>query len=324
MFVDTLTIHARAGNGGNGVERWLRERHRPLGGPAGGDGGNGGDVYVRAVRNINQLAKYTGTKEFAAGHGAHGGGRSRHGKNGEDLIIDVPIGSRVKCLDLDRTYEFLTEGETILVLKGGRGGLGNETFKSSTNRSPKETTKGKQGEQSTLHIELSLVVDVGLIGLPNAGKSTLLNALTNARSRVGDYPFTTLSPHLGDLYGYILADIPGLIEGASEGKGLGHTFLRHIQKTKMLLHCIEITGMDERSRYDIVQKELETFDKELLKRDMWIVLTKADTVSEEDIRTAREIFTGLALPVYVVSQEDTVSLKELSDALVQYLQKGTL
>jgi GTP-binding protein len=322
MFVDEITIHAKAGNGGNGVERWLREQHRPLGGPAGGNGGKGGDVYIRAVRNINQLSKYTGTKEFKAQNGEHGKGRSRFGRNGEDLVIDLPIGSQVELTDLGRTYELEHEGETILILKGGNGGLGNEMFKSSVNRSPTETTPGKPGEESELKIELSLVVDVGIIGLPNAGKSTLLNALTNARSRVGDYPFTTLVPHLGDLYGFILADIPGLIEGASTGKGLGHTFLRHVQKTKMLLHCIALTEASVEDTYETVRKELTAFDATLAERPEWVVLTKSDCVSGEEAQVAADIFKRKGIPTFIISHTDVKALKNLADSLTQYLENG--
>lgn len=319
MFVDTLTIYAEAGNGGNGVERWLREQHRPLGGPAGGNGGRGGDVYIRAVRNLNQLAKYTGENSFRAGHGEHGHGHSRHGKGGEDLVIDLPIGSRVTLVELGEVYELTEEGQQILILKGGNGGLGNEHFKSSTNRSPIETTPGKPGASATVLIELSLVVDVGIIGLPNAGKSTLINALTNARSRVGDYPFTTLTPHLGDFYGYVLADIPGLIEGASSGKGLGHTFLRHVQKTKMLLHCIALTDADPLASYETVRRELVQFDAQLGERTEWIVLTKSDEVAATVAEETAARFAGKGDRVLVVSSIDEVSVKYLSDALSAHL-----
>jgi len=321
MFVDTLTIYAEAGNGGNGVERWLREQHRPLGGPAGGNGGRGGDVYIRAVRNLNQLAKYTGENNFRAEHGESGHGHSRHGKGGEDLVIDLPIGSRVTLLEASEVYELTEEGQQILVLKGGNGGLGNEHFKSSTNRSPTETTPGKPGAADTLQIELSLVVDVGIIGLPNAGKSTLINVLTNARSRVGAYPFTTLTPHLGDFYGYVLADIPGLIEGASSGKGLGHRFLRHVQKTKMLLHCIALTDADPLASYETVRRELVQFDEQLGERTEWIVLTKSDEV---DVAVAEEVaarFAGKGERVLTVSSIDEESVKRLSDALAAHLAK---
>lgn len=315
MFVDSLTIEASAGRGGDGVERWLREQHRPLGGPAGGDGGRGGDVYVRAVRNINQLAKYTGEKRFRAEDGEHGHGRSRHGKAGADLVIDVPVGSTVTCTDLDRTVELNTEGETVRVLRGGKGGLGNERFKSSVNRTPTETTEGRPGERSVLVIELALVVDVGIIGLPNAGKSTLLNALTNAHSRVGAYPFTTLEPHLGDLHGCILADIPGLISGAAQGKGLGHKFLRHISKAKMLLHCISLENTDVREAYETVHAELAAFDSILATRPEIIVLTKTDVVAEDAVARAEQALAGTGSTILHTSSIDEVSIKSLSDTL---------
>ncbi len=321
MFVDELSIFAAAGNGGNGVERWLREQHRPFGGPAGGNGGNGGDVFVRAVRNLNQLAKYTGVKAFYAEHGEPGHGRSQHGKHGADLTIDVPVGSTITVLATNESYELLAEGETVRILKGGRGGLGNEMFKSSTNRSPTETTKGRPGEQSEITIVLSLVVDVGIIGLPNAGKSTLINALTNARSRVGAYPFTTLAPHLGDLYGFVLADIPGLIEGASAGKGLGHRFLRHVQKTNMLLHCVALDTPSPADDYHIIRAELAAFDSSLSERPEWVVLTKSDLVREDEVHSAQAAFEGVGEKVFVVSEQDLDSLKVLRDALVQRLRQ---
>ena len=240
MFVDELEIYAKAGNGGNGVVRWRQEKYHPKGGPAGGDGGFGGDVYVRGVKDLNRLSKYTGNKKFIAANGSNGTNSSQHGANGGDMIIDIPVGSRVTDIERQRVFEILKEGELVKVLKGGRGGLGNEYFKSSTNTTPLESTNGTSGEEGNFLIEVALVVDVGLIGFPNAGKSTLLNSLTNAKSKIGAYPFTTLEPHLGDLYGYTIADIPGLIAGASAGKGLGHKFLRHVARTKMLLHLISL------------------------------------------------------------------------------------
>ncbi|MBI4086491.1 GTPase ObgE [Candidatus Kaiserbacteria bacterium] len=318
MFVDELTIHARAGKGGDGVERWRHEKRMPLGGPAGGNGGKGGDVYVRAVRNINVLAKYTGAKEFRAQDGKPGESSSRHGRGGEDLTIDIPVGTAITRADTGKTYELIEEGETRCILRGGNGGLGNEIFKSSTNRSPTQTTKGKPGEESILHFVLSLIVDVGIIGLPNAGKSTLLNALTNARSRIGAYPFTTLEPELGDLFGFILADIPGLIEGAAEGKGLGHKFLRHIQKTKMLLHCVALTDDDPRRSYETIRRELAVFDPTLTDRPEWIVLTKTDSVPQKHVLETMSLFRNKK--VFAISQADAASIKRLSDALVGYLR----
>lgn len=320
MFVDELTIRVQGGKGGDGVLRWRHEKHRPLGGPAGGNGGRGGDVYIHAVRNINELAQYIDVKDLQAENGIPGQGGSRHGRNGEDLTVDVPVGTRVTKTETQETREFLTEGETALILRGGKGGLGNETFKTSINRSPEITTNGRAGEKATLHFELSLVVDVGIIGLPNVGKSTLLNALTNAQSRVGAYPFTTLVPHLGDLYGYILADIPGLIEGAAQGKGLGHTFLRHIQKTKMLLHCISLADEDIVASYETVRRELVAYDATLGERTEWIVLTKADAVPEEKITEAEKTLGGKGKRLFVVSSYDDESIKKLSDGLAVHLR----
>lgn len=321
MFVDELEISAKAGNGGPGVVRWRREKWEALGGPAGGNGGDGGDVYMRAVRDLSLLSKYTGSKEFTAENGGSGSRSSRHGKDGDDLYIDVPVGAKVTDVERERVYTFETEGETQKILRGGQGGLGNEYFKSSTNRSPEQSTPGKAGEHGTFMIELSLVVDVGFAGFPNAGKSTLLNALTNTHARVGAYPFTTVEPHLGDLYGFILADIPGLIEGASEGKGLGHKFLRHIARTKMILHLVSLEHEDVHTAYNTIERELEKFDPSLLLKEEWIILTKTDLVSSEIITSAIEKMTKTGKTVYAVSAETGNGVKELRDGLVNFLRK---
>lgn len=319
-FVDQLTIQAKAGDGGPGVVRWRHLKFKPKGGPAGGNGGNGGDVYLRAVRDRNRLAKYTGHKLFAAEDGAAGAGNSLYGKGGEDCYIDVPVGSVVTDLTHDRTIELFTEGESVKVLKGGTGGLGNEYFKSSTNRTPQQATDGTPGEAADLKIEVTLVVDVGFIGLPNAGKSTLLNALTNAQSQVGAYPFTTLEPHLGDLYGYLLADIPGLIDGASTGKGLGHTFLRHVTRTKMLLHLVSLEHDDPIMVYETIRNELSTYNKTLEDKEEWIVLTKKDLYIEPNIEDVQKLFDKYEKRVFVISENDSESIKILSDALVEHLR----
>ena len=276
MFVDELEIYAKAGDGGNGVVRWLHAKFIAMGGPAGGNGGRGGDVYVRAIRDLSVLSKYTGAKKFIAENGGAGLSKSMYGKASNDLYIDVPIGSIITDVSRERVYELFEEGVTAKILRGGAGGLGNEHFKSSVNRSPIESTEGKKGEDGIFKVELSLVVDVGLIGLPNAGKSTLLNCFTNASSPVGSYAFTTLEPHLGALYGYILADIPGLIEGAAEGKGLGHKFLRHVTRTKMLLHLVSLEHADPILEYKTIRNELSKFDKSLLEKEEWIIFTKKD------------------------------------------------
>ncbi len=325
MFVDELIIKASAGRGGDGVVRWRREKRVDHGGPAGGNGGRGGDVYMRAVRDLGLLARYTGSKEFKAENGGSGEKKSQYGKNGEDIYIDVPVGSTVTEHDRDRVYTFMQEGETHKILKGGRGGLGNEHFKSSTNRSPEESTKGKRGEKGFFTIELSLIVDVGLVGFPNAGKSTMINALTNTSARVGAYPFTTTEPHLGELYGFVLADIPGLIEGASLGKGLGHKFLKHIARTKMILHCVSLEHEKPLEMYDMIRNELEKFDTELLKKEEWVLLTKSDLRTQDDIQSITSAFKKRGLKdVFVVSAEKNDGIKRLSDALTQHLRTKAL
>ena len=320
MFVDQILITAKAGNGGEGVERWRHEKFVPNAGPSGGNGGNGGDIYVQAVRDLGLLAKYTGSPEFEAEPGEPGHNDSKHGKGGNDLTIFVPVGSVVTDTERGRVYEFFTEGVRERVLKGGQGGFGNEHFKSSTNRTPKETTKGKPGEVSTLKIELTLVVDVGLIGMPNAGKSTLLNAFTNARSRVGAYPFTTLQPHLGDLFGFVIADIPGLIEGAAEGKGLGHTFLRHVTRTKMLLHLVSLEHADPITAYYTIQNELASYHKSLTEKEEWVIFTKKDLANQEQLEMIQSFIDKTKKRVFVISAESGENMKMLQDALVQYLR----
>ncbi|MCD5381970.1 MAG: GTPase ObgE [Candidatus Pacebacteria bacterium] len=320
MFVDELEITAKAGNGGDGVVRWRREKFKPMGGPAGGNGGRGGDVYIRAVHDLSILSKYTGSKAFAAEDGEAGRNQSQHGHDGADCYIDVPVGATVRDIARDRTYTLDTVGATEKILLGGHGGLGNEYFKSSTNRAPEKATPGKQGESGAFMIELALLVDVGLIGLPNAGKSTLLNTLTNAKAAVGAYPFTTLEPHLGDLYGVLLADIPGLIEGASDGKGLGHKFLRHVTRTKMVLHCVSLENQDPVAVYTAVREELVAYDKSLAKKPEWIVLTKTDINTDETVvQQLIDTFAAHAARVFVVSAHTGEGIKTLSDALTKHI-----
>ncbi|MFZ2252677.1 MAG: GTPase ObgE [Minisyncoccia bacterium] len=325
MFVDELEIKAEAGNGGDGVVRWRREKHVAEGGPAGGNGGKGGDVYMRAVRDLNLLSKYTGFKEFEAESGNPGEKQSKYGHDGDDLYIDVPVGATVTELERERVYTFEKEGEIQKILLGGRGGLGNEYFKSSTNRAPEESTKGKRGEKATFLIELSLIVDIGFVGVPNAGKTTMLNSLTHTKARVGAYPFTTLEPHLGELYGFILADIPGLIEGASEGKGLGHKFLRHVRRTKMILHCVSLEDEKPLETYDLIRGELGKFDPELLKKEEWILLTKSDLCTKEHAEAVSASLKARGLThVYILSGETKEGVKELGDTLVTHLRSQNI
>ena len=321
MFVDELTIYAKAGNGGTGVVRWRQEKFKPMAGPSGGDGGRGADVFVRAVRDLNQLAKYTGNKNFMAEDGVAGMSDSCTGKNGETFYIDVPVGSRITDIDRNREIELTEEGQTERILKGGGGGLGNEYFKSSTNVSPTESTGGHPGEAGNFLVEVRLMVDIGFVGLPNAGKSTLLNSLTNAQSRIGAYPFTTLEPHLGDMYGFIIADIPGLIEGAAEGKGLGHKFLRHVARTKMILHLVSLESEQPEADYYTIRNELSQYDKALGEKEEWIILTKKDLVNQAQIDEVQKALAKTKNRVIVVGQDDPESYKNLRDALVSHLRE---
>jgi GTP-binding protein len=320
MFVDELTIYAKAGDGGNGVVRWRQEKYKPKAGPSGGDGGRGGDVFVRAVPDINQLSKYTGLKSFIAESGGHGMRDSLTGKNGDPFYIDIPVGSKVTDIDRKRTIELTEVGQTECILKGGGGGLGNEHFKSSTNVSPTESTNGYPGEAGNFLIEVALMVDIGLVGLPNAGKSTLLNSLTNAQSRIGAYPFTTLEPHLGAMHEFVIADIPGLIEGAAEGKGLGHKFLRHVARTKMILHLVSLESEQPVNDYYTIREELSEYDKSLTEKTEWIILTKKDLVNQEKIDEVLAALAKTENRVFVVGQGDDESYKILHDSLVSHLR----
>lgn len=309
-----MTIYTKAGHGGDGVVRWRHEKHREFGGPSGGNGGRGGDMYVLGSRDVGILFKYRHEKGWQAQDGEDGQKDSMHGHNGEDLVIALPIGSVVTREDTGMSYELLEEGQKIKILSGGGGGLGNENFKSSTNQAPEQYTEGKPGEETSLHIELQLIADVGLIGLPNVGKSSLLNELTAAQAKVGNFQFTTLDPNLGSLYGIILADIPGLIEGAAEGKGLGHKFLRHIRRTGMLLHCISCESEDPLSDYKIIRKELEKFDPELTEKEEIILFTKSDMCSGEELEEKKKNFSDNVL-IHTVSILDDGEVKGISDLL---------
>ncbi|MSU55061.1 MAG: GTPase ObgE [Candidatus Taylorbacteria bacterium] len=320
-FVDEFKIHMKAGHGGRGIVAWLHEKGKEYGGPAGGDGGNGGNVSVRAVRDIGILAKYRHEKEFRAENGGAGKNKTMHGANGNELEILLPIGSLVTNMSTKTTIELLKDDEKISLLKGGRGGFGNEHFKSSVNVKPYEWTPGKPGEEADFFIELRLVADAGFIGLPNAGKSSLLNELSNAGAKVGAYQFTTLEPNLGDFYGFILADIPGLIEGASEGKGLGHKFLRHIERTHVLLHCISLENEDVLEAYKTIRSELKAHNPKLLEKPEVIILTKTDVVNQAEITKKKKQLVKKCDTIFTVSIADDESLKKFKKDLSLLLDK---
>jgi GTP-binding protein len=329
MLIDEFKFHASAGKGGDGVVRWRREKFIPMGGPAGGDGGRGGDVYIEAVRDNQLLSKYRHITEFIAKDGEPGGSQSLHGADGDDVVIKLPIGAILTNKITGDKIQLLTEGEKIKILTGGTGGRGNEYYKSSINVSPKECSPGRPGEESDFAVELEIIADAGLIGLPNAGKSSLLNSLTRARAKVGDYAFTTLDPNLGDCFGYTLADIPGLIEGASEGKGLGIKFLRHIKRTKVLIHLVsfenELTATGGMMKvYKEIRNELATYGNGLDEKEEIILLTKTDVLPEDtrDAMVAKKIkeFEKLGKKVYAITLFDDASVKEFSDMLVKFFQ----
>ncbi len=320
MFIDEIKFHAWAGRGGDGVVRWRREKFIDKGGPNGGDGGRGGSIYAVAVHDIHLLAKYKHKKEFEAENGDDGAGGSRHGRDGEDLIIELPIGSIITNIESEVSVSLETIGQKELLLKGGAGGYGNEQFKTSTNTTPKHATSGKRGEEGNFKVELELFADLGLVGLPNAGKSSLLNNITNAEAKVGSYQFTTLDPNLGDFYGYIVADIPGLIEGASSGKGLGIKFLKHIKRTEMLAHLVSFENEDMMKSYKEIRKELAAYDKSLLDKKEVIVLTKTDVVDQKTVDKIVKKFEKLEKPVLTLSLYDNKSIKEFSKQLAKLLK----
>ncbi len=324
-FIDEIKIFAKAGRGGDGVVRWRKEKFVPKGGPSGGDGGRGGDFFALAVRDIHILSKYKAKKSFEAVKGEDGGKKSLHGKNGEDYVLELPIGSIITNLGTEESWQLTEEDQKVLLLRGGYGGFGNEHFKSSINVAPQEFRPGQDGEFGDFKIELELFADMGLIGLPNAGKSSLLNALTNAEAKVADYAFTTLDPNLGDFYGYIIADIPGLIEGASEGKGLGVKFLRHIKRTKMLAHLVSFENNNMLKTYKEIRKELEKYDKNLklgedglASKEEIIILTKTDVIEDPKfiVKKIKE-FEKLGKKVYTLSLYDDKSVKKFRDVLVK-------
>ncbi len=291
-FVDEATIDVAAGDGGNGCASFRHEKYKEFGGPDGGDGGRGGHVYALADASLNTLVDFRYTRRFEAQRGEHGKGSDMFGVKGDDIVLKMPVGTIISDAETgEMLFELLQPGEQITIAKGGDGGFGNMHYKSSTNRAPRQKTPGWPGERRTLKLELKVLADVGLLGMPNAGKSTLIAAISNARPKIADYPFTTLHPNLGVVRvgpekSFVVADVPGLIEGASEGAGLGHQFLRHLQRTRLLLHLVDVAPFDD--SVDPVQQakaiaaELKKFDPELYAKPRWLVLNKLDMVPAEE------------------------------------------
>ena len=333
-FVDEARVKVQAGNGGRGSTSFRREKFVPFGGPDGGDGGLGGSVYLRATYGINTLADFRIEKTYRAEHGEPGGSRDCTGRGGTDLYIPVPVGTIVRDTETSEELGDLTrDGDVLLVAKGGKGGWGNQRFKSSTNRAPRQYGPGLPGEKRALDLELKVIADVGLLGLPNAGKSTLIRAVSAARPKVADYPFTTLHPNLGVVdvgqhRSFVMADIPGLIEGAAEGAGLGIRFLKHLQRTRVLLHLVDIAPVDPdadpvRDARAIVA-ELKKFSKELASKPRWLVLNKRDLLPDDEAeKRARAIVRSLRFrePHFLVSGATGRGTKELMEAVMAFLEE---
>jgi len=331
-FVDEATIKVKAGDGGNGVVSFRREKYVPFGGPDGGDGGDGGDVFMIGDNNLNTLADFRFQRFYEAERGKNGMGRNMTGARGNDLVIHVPLGTVVHDVDTGEVIgEVLSTEQPLMVAKGGWHGLGNTRFKSSTNRAPRQCTHGTPGEERRLRMELKVLADVGLLGMPNAGKSTLIRSISAAKPKVADYPFTTLHPNLGVVSAeahrsFVVADIPGLIEGAAEGAGLGHQFLRHLSRTQLLLHVLDVAPMDEHDPVEdarVILAELEKYSTELAGRERWLVLNKIDTLPEDErdehCRRITEAlgFDGPVFPISAISGEGT---RPLIFAIMDYVE----
>lgn len=317
MLIDDITITVEAGKGGDGSISFRKEKFIPRGGPDGGNGGWGGSVYVVGVNDISALQTFRFKKEIKAQAGEAGRGKKQFGARGEDIELRIPVGSIITDTLTGDIWEITSVGEQYLVARGGRGGRGNHEFKTSTDKTPYHAEPGRPGKFRTLHINLHFIADVGLIGLPSAGKSSLLNALTNAEVKVGDYPFTTLEPHLGMLERTVIADIPGLIEGAHSGKGLGVKFLKHIEKTSLLVHCIDGTSQDVHADYKTIRKELEQYNPLLISKEEIILVTKTDLLTEKEIKEKVKKLSELGSKVLTCSIIDDESLATLKKAIVK-------
>jgi GTP-binding protein len=330
-FIDEATIKLFAGDGGNGVATFRREKYEPMGGPNGGDGGHGGSIYLEADRNINTLVDYRYTRSFRAQRGENGRGSDCYGAGGEDMVLRVPVGTVISDKASAQTLVDLAEhGQRALLAKGGKGGLGNIHFKSSTNRSPRQCTKGEPGEEIELYLELKVLADVGLLGMPNAGKSTFIRSVSAAKPKVADYPFTTLHPNLGVVRvdtnrSFVIADIPGLIEGAAEGAGLGHQFLRHLARTRLLLHIVDLAPFDEAvdpvGEAKAIVEELRKYDEELYNKPRWLILNKVDMLENSAEKVAEFVKAySWQGKCFAISAINGAGCKELVYAIMEHIE----
>ncbi|MDR2874494.1 MAG: GTPase ObgE [Methylobacillus sp.] len=333
-FIDEATIKVYAGDGGNGVATFRREKYEPMGGPDGGDGGRGGSIHAVADRNINTLVDYRYTRAFRAQRGENGRGSDCYGAKGEDMVLRVPVGTVISDKGAGRVVADLArDGQQALLAKGGNGGLGNIHFKSSINRAPRQCTKGEPGEEFELYMELKVLADVGLLGMPNAGKSTFIRAVSAAKPKVADYPFTTLHPNLGVVRvdanrSFVIADIPGLIEGASEGAGLGHQFLRHLARTRLLLHIIDLAPFDEAvdpvAEAKAIVGELRKYDEALYNKPRWLVLNKVDMLPDDERDAKRVEFLrrfGWDAPSFCISALSGEGCQALVYAIMEHIDR---
>ena len=331
MFIDRTKIRVQGGHGGNGVTAFRREKFVPRGGPSGGDGGRGGDVWLEADESLNTLLHLRYNPEHIAERGRHGEGSNRAGRDGEDTLVRVPVGTQIFDAESGELLKDFTEhGERWLAAKGGRGGFGNSHFATSTNRAPRYHQEGSAGEEHELQLELKLLADVGLVGFPNAGKSTLISTISAAKPKIADYPFTTLEPHLGvvdigEFRTFIVADIPGLIEGAHKGAGLGDRFLRHVERTKLLLHLVDVSsasGRDPVSDYETINRELRAYDARLAARPQVVVATKIDALDEpERLESLKCRAASDRRPFYAISSATGQGIRELVNAMARTLEE---
>ena len=331
MFIDRAKIHVQGGDGGNGVTAFRREKFVPRGGPSGGDGGRGGDVVLVADGSLNTLLHLRYNPRHVADRGLHGEGSNRSGRDGEDLIVRVPVGTQIFDADTgDLVHDLSYDGARWLAARGGRGGFGNSHFTSSTNRAPRYHQNGSKGEERELQLELKLLADVGLVGFPNAGKSTFISTVSAARPKIADYPFTTLEPHLGvvdlgDFRTFVIADIPGLIEGAHAGAGLGDRFLRHIERTKLLLHLVDVSSLPQQepvAAYETVNRELASYNEDLATRPQFVIATKIDALDDpQRLESLRARAEQDGKPFFAISSATNEGVRELIHAVAAKLDE---